>query len=211
MRRDIFIEMIRRQIYGGQPNDDADITVGLVNTWLEPAVAHAAKTNYIDNKKLEGISFVNNSFYTTFKNLSISQDENFLWKVTLPEIPVGIGYNEGISTIVIKDDNGQLSFPVVLLTQNQKSIYRSMRPIPNRLLAIPEGEFVFILSTLVLSQYTASVTMISGGDSTDMDSEINIPPDYIPVIVEYIKQQLVFERMQPRDVTNEGVDFVKTT
>ena len=132
MLRRTFIERVRRQIYNGQPPSEATITVGLVNNYLNDAVAVAAKTNYTDSLKLDGIAYVNNSFYTTFKSLAVASDEINLWKVTLPQIPVGIGYNEGLETLVFKDSDGsQLSFPVVWLSQNQRSFQRGMRDIPN--------------------------------------------------------------------------------
>lgn len=212
MTRRQYIERIRRLIYGGQPPADASITVGLVNNYIQDAIGVAAKSNYTDSIKLDGIAYINNSFYTTFKSLSISEDEQFLWKVTLPQLPVGVGSNEGVSTLIFKDsDSNQLSYPVIWLSQNQVSFQRSMRPIPNKLLAYPQGEFVYILSTLILSAYTAQVTMISGGDSTDLDSTLNIPPDYFPIMTEYLKTQLMFQRSVPVPVTNDGSDIVKTT
>ena len=93
MTRRQYIEMIRRQIYGGQPSDDASITVNLVNKWLNFGVAAAARQSYVDTMKMEGIAYINNSFYTTFKNLTVSKDETFLWKIELPQIPLGIGSN----------------------------------------------------------------------------------------------------------------------
>jgi len=212
MLRRTFIERVRRQIYNGQPPSEATITVGLVNNYLNDAVAVAAKTNYTDSLKLDGIAYVNNSFYTTFKSLAVASDEINLWKVTLPQIPVGIGYNEGLETLVFKDSDGsQLSFPVVWLSQNQRSYQRGMRDIPNKLLAYPEGEFVYVISDIPLNQYTAQVTMVSGGDSTDLDSTLNVPPDYFPVMMQYLQQQLLLEKNQPKDVTNDGLDAQTTT
>ena len=164
MKRITFIEQIRRQIYGAQPSDDADITIGLVNTWLEQGIAVAAKTNYTDNLKLDGISYVNNSFYSTFKNIAVTEDEQFVYKVTLPQIPVGIGANEGISMLTFRDtDSRQISQSVIWLTQNQRTFFDGMRAIPNKLLAYSEGKYAYIKSTLLLTAYTANVTLISGG------------------------------------------------
>ena len=209
MTRSIFIERVLRQIYNGPVSDDATITVNLVNVWLDDAIALAAKQNYKDNYQIDGISYVNNGFYTTFKGLAFEADEQFLWKVTLPQIPVGIGANEGISTFIVKYDNINTSFPVIWIDQNQKTYYQSMRPIPNKIIAYSEGENLFLISTLLMDLYTAQVTMISGGDSSDLDSELNVPPDYFPVMVEYIKQQLMFERMQPLDNESDGQDAIK--
>jgi hypothetical protein len=54
--------------------------------------------------------------------------------------------------------------------------------------------------------YTANVRMVSGGDSTDVESTLIVPDDYVPMIVEYIKGQLAFERSRPIDTSNDGVD-----
>jgi len=210
--RRIFIERTLRQIYGGQPNDDASITKNLVNAWLPDAIALAAQTNYKNNVAIDGISYVNNGFYTTYKSLAIVADDQFLWKVTLPEIPVGIGENFGVDTFVIKDsESSQLSYPVVWITQNQRSYSRGMRTIPNKILGYMEGQFVYLQSTLLLNGYTAQATMVSGGDSTDLDSTLNVPPDYFPIMVQYIQQQLLLERNQPVDSQNDGLDAITTT
>lgn len=209
--RRVYIEMIRRQIYGGMPTADATITVNLVNKWLDIAIAAAAKQNYRDNVAIDGINFVNNSFYTTFKNLSVTKDEQFLWKVELPQLPLGIGTSEGISTLTFKDsDTAQISYPVVWLSENQRSFYRGMRQIPNKVLAYSQGEYVYAISTIQLSQYTATVTMISGGTSSDLGSTVNVPDDYFPLIVEFMKAQLMFERQAPVDTANDGLDAINS-
>lgn len=211
MDRYTYIERCLRQIYGGYIPDDSSITFGLCNSWLNDGIALAAKQNYKENISIDGIGFVNNSFYTTFKNLSITADEQFKWKVTLPEIPLGLGTSGGISSFVIKDNSSpQLSYPVIWLSQSQLTYFRGMRQPPNKVLAYSEGTFVYIISTLLLNEFTAQATMVSGGDSSDLDSTINVPADYFNVIVEYLKQQLGFERAQPTDVQNDGVDSIRT-
>jgi hypothetical protein len=201
-----FIERSLRQIYGKQPTDDSDIDYDLVNSWLNDAISIAAKKNYTDNFTLEGIGFVNNSFYTKFKALPIISDERFLWRITLPEIPIGIGANEGIATVVFKDSKSTLSYPGIPLSENQVGYARSQRTIPNKILIYPEGIYCYAITTILMTSYTANVTMISGGDSTTLDSILNVPPDYYPVMVDYIKQQLSFERAAKQDTSNDGSD-----
>ena len=212
MTRRQFIEQVRRLIYGDQPSAEANITVNLVNIWLNQAIGIAAQKNYYDSLKIDGVSYINNSFYTTFKNISIAQDEQFLWKITLPQIPLGLGQNDGLSKLQIKDsDSTQISQPVIWLTQNQTTFVQNMRPIPNKILAYSQGKYVYIISTLLLNLYTAQVTMVSGGDSTDLDSVLNVPDDYIPVMIEFLKNQLMAQRLAPQDRTDDGADFVTTT
>lgn len=207
MNRLTYIEMVRRQIYGGQPSADATITVGLVNKWLDIAIAVAAKQNNKDNISIDGISYINNSFYTKFKGLAVTKDENFLWKVTLPQLPLGVGTSEGVSTLEFKDSaTNEISYPAVLMSENQRSFSRGMRTIPNKVLAYSQGEYMYALSTLMLSDYTATITMVSGGNSNDLQSTINVPNDYFPIIVEYLKQQLMFALSVPVDNAIDGRD-----
>lgn len=201
-----FIERMRRLVYGGQPSDDASISFGLVGKYVDDAIAFAAKQNYKDNLALEQVGYVNNSFYTTFKGLTVTSDSNFRWVVSLPQIPIGIGDTKGISTLELNDTNGQESFPCIPLNENQKGYYKSLLPIPNKTLFYYEGNIIYVLTTILLNTYTARVSMISGGDSTNMNSIINVPSDYYPMIIQYIRQHLMEERVIEPDTNNDGVD-----
>jgi hypothetical protein len=57
-----------------------------------------------------------------------------------------------------------------------------------------------------MTAYTAQVTLISGGDATNLDSELNVPADYLPVCVAYIQQQLMLEKKQTPDLAVDGRD-----
>lgn len=208
MQRYEYCERLQREIYGEQPRDDASISINLINSYLDTAIGVAAKQNYRDTSAMEGVGYVNNSFYTTFKGLAVSLDESFLWKITLPQIPFGIGANQGVSTLVLKDSNNRPSLECVPLTENQRTYYRSMKPIPNKTLYYTEGTFAYIISTLFLNPYTATVTMMSGGDRTDLTSTLNVPADYIPILDQYIRSILIQERHAPKTTENNGEDDI---
>lgn len=211
MTRQHLIERILRQVYGDQPRDDSSITYNLVNEWMNTGIGIAAKQNYKEAIQLDGIGYVNNSFYTTFKGLEVEPDESFTWKITLPQLPFGIGRNEGIATLQFKDANNKVSLPCISLSENQKGYYQRMRPIPNVILFYPEGTFLYALSTIILSNYTATVGMISGGNANDLSSVLNIPDDYIATVIDYCTKMLMLERAQPVDAANDGLDAIKTT
>lgn len=206
MTRRQYCERLLREVYGGYVPQDSEITVGMVNNILMDAIAVAAKSSYTDALKIDGIGYVNNSFYTTFKGIAVTQDENFLWRLTLPQIPVGIGYNEGVANLRFKSSDGQISYDCVPLSINQQGFTATMRTVPNKILYYTQGTYCYALSPIMLSQYTASVTMISGGDSTNLDSELNVPSDYFPIIQDYVMKQLLLERAQPQDAASDGVD-----
>ena len=207
MTRKTFIERILRQIYNGQPSDDSSITFNLVNQWLNDAIGSAARKNYTDNIQLDGISYINNSFYTTFKNLDIQAEtvDNVTYRVDLPSIPVALGKNEGVSTLQFVGDK-KTSQTAIPLSMNQIAYQEQLRPIQNKITYWVEGKNIYVKSSIPLTSYKATIRMVSGGDSTNLNSTLIIPDDYMPVVVEYIKAQLAFEKSRPIDQSNDGVD-----
>jgi hypothetical protein len=206
MTRKTFIERILRQIYNGQPSDDSNITFNLVNQWLNDAIGVAAKKNYTDSIQMDGVAYVNNSFYTSYSGLTITSVNNTTFKFTLPQIPVALGKNEGLATLNFSNNNTPTTFGAVPLSMNQVSYQDTLRPIQNKVVYWPQGQEVYMSTGIPLTAYKANVRMVSGGDSTDLNSTLIIPDDYVPIMVEYIKAQLAFERSRPIDTSNDGVD-----
>ena len=207
MTRYQLIERVLRQIYNGQPSDDSNITFGLVNQWLNDAIGAAAKKNYTDNIQMDGVSYINNSFYTTFKNLDIYAEtvDNVTYRVDLPSIPVALGRNEGVATLQFVGDK-KTSQTAIPLSMNQVAYQELLRPIQNKIAYWIEGDNIYVKSSIPLTSYKATLRMVSGGDSTDLNSTLIIPDDYMPVVIEYIKGQLAFEKSRPIDTSNDGVD-----
>ena len=206
MTRNKFRERILRQIYDGQPSDDSNITYNLVNQWLNDAIGLAVKKNYTDSIQMDGISYVNNSFYTSYSDLAITSVDNTTFKLTLPQIPIALGKNEGIATLQFSNSKSPTSFGAVPLSMNQVGYQDTLRPIQNKVLYWSQGQEIYMSTGIPLTAYKATVRMISGGDSSDLNSTLIIPDDYIPLMVEYIKRQLAFERSRPIDGSNDGVD-----
>jgi len=207
MTRYALIERILRQIYNGQPSDDSSITYNLVNQWLNDAIGLAVKKNYTDSIQMDGIAYVNNSFYTTYTNLDIAAEtvDNVTYSVLLPQIPIALGKNEGVATLQFVGDK-KTSQTGIPLSINQVAYIDNMRPIQNKILYWIEGKNIFVKSSIPLTSYKATLRMVSGGDSKNLESTLIIPDDYIPVIIEYIKGQLAFEKSRPIDTNNDGID-----
>lgn len=203
--RRIFIEKILREVYGDMPSDDSVITYNLVNVWLNEGIGIAVKKNAVESLQIDGITFVNNSFYTTFKNLAITKDDIFLYKITLPEVPIGLGKNEGVASLKF-NTTANISLDAIPLSSNQVGYLDNMRLIPNKVLYWSEGIYLYIKSVTDISPYKAKVRMISGGDASDLDSILNVPADYLPLITEYIVKNLMMSRSGQQDKQNDGVD-----
>jgi len=206
MTRYALIERILRQIYNGQPSDDSSITYNLVNQWLNDAIGLAVKKNYTDSIQMDGVAYVNNSFYTTYSELDITSVDNTTFKLDLPQIPLGLGKNEGVSTLQFSNSKTPTTFGAVPLSMNQVGYQDTLRPIQNKVLYWSQGKEIYMSTGIPLNAYKATVRMISGGNSSDLNSTLIIPDDYVPIIVEYIKGQLAFEKSRPIDTANDGVD-----
>lgn len=207
MTRRTYIEALLRQIYGDQPRDDSAISINLVNVWLTGGIAAAVKANYKEAIALEGISYINNGFYSTFTGLTITVDtsDNFLYSLTLPSVPYALGMTDGVSSLQFKKD-GQVSDSAIFLSQNQWAYRNNIRRIPNKIICCPEGDLIKIQSVLPLWSYEGIVTMVSTGISTDLDSVLHLPDDYFPVITDFVRQQLGLQRAAPQDVSDDGMD-----
>ena len=208
MTRKALIYKILIQIYGGPPTDDSDISDDLVNVWVNEGVALAAKQNYKDAIQIDGMGYINNSFYATYSGLAIVSDttDNLCYKLTLPQLPLGIGRNEGVATLKFKDSNGFVSLTGIPLSINQQAYADNMPVIPNKIMYWPEGNTLRMKSALQLWNYTGIVKMVSAGDSTDLNSTLLVPDDYIPVVTDYVSKMLLLQRSQPVDTANDGLD-----
>jgi len=212
MTRRQFIQQVMRQVYGGIVSDDAMITELLANQYLSQAIGMVAKANYVESIKIDGVGYINSGFIKTYSGLSFTEEDIFTYKATLPQVPVGIGQNEGIQSLRIKQDgmDGATGKSVdgIPLSMNQLGINRGRRLIPNRFEYWFEGGEVFVTTTgqdLSIG-YTAIARIVSGGDSTDLDSTLNVPDDYVPQMIEFMKAQLSYELNRPQDVSNDGSD-----
>jgi hypothetical protein len=207
MQRGALIESVLMQVYGQRPTDDAEITYNLGNLYVQEGIAIAAQASYKGAIQIDGVGYINNGFYSTFSGLTISQDttDNLCWMFALPEMPVGISANMGIAEVRFKGD-GFTSLPGIPLSINQWGYFDSMRPIPNKILFLPEGKLVRAKTPLILTNFTATVKMISGGDATSLTSELNVPPDSIPIVRDHVYTQLIKQRSMPQDNISNGVD-----
>jgi hypothetical protein len=208
MTRRFFLDRLLFQYSGGLPEDDTEMTLDILNSFLPDAIAFAAKQCYVESIKMDGVAYVNGSFYTTFSGLPVVADntDNLCYKIELPEIPVGIGRNEGVSEIRFKKD-GFVSKAAIPVDIAQWGYMDNMRSVPNKLFFLTEGKVARVKTTIPLTQYNGIVKMISGGDATNLDSELNVPPDYLGPITDFLNRQLAIEKAQKQDITNDGNDM----
>jgi hypothetical protein len=208
MTRYVLAEQIQRLIYGGFPENDAEITLPLINLYINEGIAVAVKQSYIDSLKMDGVAYLNSSFYTTFKSIAIAKDngDNNLFVATIPEIPIALGQNEAIADIVLTD-GAMYSKSVIPLTIEQVALRKNIRRIPDKIYYWYERNNCFFDSLISLLPFTANIRIASGGaDSTDLNAQVYLPTEWIGFVKDYAVKNLLLERAQPKDLANDGIE-----
>lgn len=205
MTRRVLIEQIRRMLYGGVPTDDANVTEKEVNLYINEALAYMAKVNYTDSIKLDGIETVSDVFYLTFKNLAIAKDNDTgYYSLDLPQVPLGLARGYGIAAVTFPTATGLAKSPIPISVR-ELDYMDSLKQPPSKIFYWPEGKKLWFKSYTNLVGKFAIVRMVST-ETADLDSELNVPQEYITDIINLVMGQLRPRKATPQDSTNDGLD-----
>jgi hypothetical protein len=194
-------------LYGGIPTDDANITEKEVNLYINEAMAYMAKVNYTDSIKLDGIESVSDSFYLTFKNLTITRDSDTgYYSLDLPQAPLGLARGYGISTVTFPTSTGLAKSPIPISVR-ELDYMDSLKQPPSKIFYWPEGKKLWFKSYTNLTGKNAIVRMVST-ESANLDDELNVPQEYITDIINLVMNQLRPRKGAPQDSTNDGLDKI---
>lgn len=206
MTRKVLIEQIRRMYYGGIPSDDSNLTENEVNQYINQAIAYIAKVNYTDAIKLDGVETVSDAFYSTFKNLAITKDNDTgYYSTTLPHPPLGLSRGYGISSVTFPVLNGPLAKAPTAVSPREVDYLDQIKLPPSKVFYWAEGNKLWFKSYTNLVGKFAIVRMVST-DNSDMTAELNVPVEYISDMINWIMNQLKVRKQMPEDTTNDGLD-----
>jgi hypothetical protein len=205
MTRRFLCELIQRRFAGGDPSDDFPIQLEEINGWLNFGLAAAAMKNYGDTAALD-VEHVADAFYYTFTALPLSMDSaTGYYYTTLPQLAYALPKGYDITGVNIAE-GGQLSKGFVRIFQNQLDRYRDMRMPPNKSAYWVEGSTLYVNSPFLLDGKSLRVRMASGGDSSDLDSQVGVPDDLVDFVVAQVYNKfLPFMNVKP-DLSNDGVN-----
>jgi hypothetical protein len=212
MIRKEICELIQRRLAGGDPTDDFPVTLQEINLWLDQAVAASAMRNYADSVNVDGIEFVGDAYYTTFKNIVLARDSvtrDFFG--TLPAMPVGVprGHDISAAHLQITLPAPGLSAPLVRMNPQQLSFAHTL-PYPS---LTPrywvEGNQIYVRGFDGTDYTGRSITirMIGSAGRRLLTDELLIPSDYLPFVIEYIMKNFLPTQNGPKDTINDGNDI----
>jgi hypothetical protein len=205
MTRNELIAQIRRMYYGGVPAEEASLREKEVNQYINQAIALVAKENYVDYIKMDGVENVDDAFYTTFKNFSISKDNDTgYYYTTLPHPPIGLSRGYGIADVTFPVSTGLAKNPIPISPRELEYVDMVKIP-PSKIFFWCEGDKLYFKSYINLVGKSPIVRMISN-ENSDLNAELNVPAEYIPSMINWIMTQLNIRKQMSGDLIREGVD-----
>lgn len=206
MTRRELIAQVRRMYYGGLPTEESGLREKEVNMYVNNAIAFVAKQNYVDSIKIDGIETVSDAFYATFTGLSLTLDATTgYYYATLPHPPLGLSRGYGLASVTFPVSTGLAKAPVPISPRELDMIDNLKKP-PSKIFYWAEGDKLMFKSPYYnLTGKNAIVRMIST-ENTDLDSELNVPQEYIPDMLAWIMTQLSARKQMAGDAIKDGID-----
>jgi len=197
-------ELIQRALNGGFASDDTEITIPLINLYLNSAIGFAVKSNYKETIQLEGTEGVSDGFYAIYTGISITKDAlTGLYSATLPQQPAGVGAGWDVSYFMIITGSGKKLFAYPISAREIPYLYDNGSDC-NEIYYWTNKNIATLHSCNDITKYKAQVRMICT-QSDDMSSTITLPDGYLPVVIEYMAKTLGIQIQVPIDVSSDGV------
>lgn len=197
------VELIIRDYAGGIPLDDLGVSKNEVKLWLNAALAAVIEQKYKGDAELESITYMNDAFYATFKNRTITLDSYLnLYSITLPQVPLGLPKGISIVGVYFKELDNTISETVLQITPQEYNYLDGIPAAPNKVYGWAEGTLFYMKSYRDISSLTAIVRMAVSApqsDTTDI-------PDGIAIAAADIVIKRLRTRNMPQDISNDGTD-----
>ena len=188
-------EIIQIRLYGGQPSDDAPITLRQIAIEIIGEASKMAKQSFFENANFEGYNYASDEFITRYTGVSVAVDTTTDLKYCLIPAPiVGLPKSRGIVNIY-PPFGYDIAYKKIMA--KDVSIYAGSPSIPGVVLYWLEGGKIFFLPCDRTVPNNVVVSMI--GQLGTLTEELNVPADALQGI-----EDMVYAKFQP--VVNTPID-----
>jgi hypothetical protein len=200
------IDRCIRTFYGNYPSEEATLTNNFVLLHINDAVAQAISKSMQENYVVTGIQSTPEGFISTFKITNLVKDDDMgTYSASMPHPPIGTPENSGISGVYFKGIKGQ-SKPVLEVKPTEVDYFRFMPKPPNAAYYWMEGNTVFVYTNTNLPQGTNIYIRMASHITANMDAPMNIPPDMVDFVFEYVMKKLLVGKQIVNDSVLDGKD-----
>lgn len=199
-------EQILTAYYRGVRSDDSSYSIKFIASMVAQEVATMARKNAFENGNNGDVTYANDSFTSTFKNVPVTTDPVTKEKYSvLPSIPSALPNNQEIASVSLNKKSSKTFIPM----KNKDRFAQSFLPCIKGVVYyyIEDGKIFydnadgFIFPNVTLSMVGAAPS------GNILDAQLNIPKNYESEIIDKILNRLLTLSRLPKDYTNDGDDI----
>lgn len=192
-------EEIFRMYYKFAPQQDSDLDERDVLFHVFNGACKYAVTDAQINSKADEGYYSNDAFYLKY-TLPVLTDVGGRYYVSLPSAPVSLAGNREIDHVFFPGAN----CTAIFVSAKQRSYIAHLPKIPGIQWYLSDGKMFFNKNGLAKLLTTVSFDIICAGNNPL--SELNMPANYIPLLVQDIVKMLLVEKGLTVDLSNDKVD-----
>jgi len=196
-------EQILTTYYKGVRNDDSQYSLRHIASMVAQEVALMARKNAFENSNGGDITYINDSFISTYKSVAVLLDDVSKEKYcVLPAVPTALPNNQEIVSVSLNTKTNKTFIP---MRNKDRFAQAFLRPIKGMVFYYIEAgriyfdnpeNFQFALLTIKMAGALPSGAIL--------DAQLNIPKNYETEIIDKVLGRLLSVSRLGQDLTNDG-------
>lgn len=196
-------EQILTTYYKGVRNDDSQYSLRHIASMVAQEVALMARKNAFENSNGGDITYINDSFISTYKSVAVLLDSVSKEKYcVLPAVPTALPNNQEIVSVSLNTKTNKTFIPM----RNKDRFAQSfLRPIKGMVFYYIEAGRIYFDNPENF-QFTALTIKMAGAlpSGAILDAQLNVPKNYESEIIDKVLSRLLSMSRLGQDLTNDG-------
>lgn len=196
-------EQILTTYYKGIRNDDSQYSLRHIASMVAQEVAVMARKNAFENSNNGDVTYMNDTFITTYKNVPVLLDNVSKEKYCdLPAVPVALPNNQEIVAVSLNTKTNKQFIPI---KNKDRFMQAFLRPIKGVVYFYAENGRLYFDNPDNF-QFSALTLKMAGAlpSGSIVDAPLNIPKNYESEIIDKVLNRLLTMSRLGQDLTNDG-------
>ena len=196
-------EQILTTYYKGVRNDDSQYSLRHIASMVAQEVALMARKNAFENSNNGDITYINDSFISTYKSVAVLLDDVSKEKYcVLPAVPTALPNNQEIVSVSLNTKTNKTFIP---MRNKDRFAQAFLRPIKGMVFYYIEAGRIYFDNPENF-QFTALTIKMAGAlpSGAILDAQLNIPKNYETEIIDKVLGRLLSVSRLGQDLTNDG-------
>ena len=196
-------EQILTTYYKGVRNDDSQYSLRHIASMVAQEVALMARKNAFENSNNGDITYINDSFISTYKSVAVLLDDVSKEKYcVLPAVPTALPNNQEIVSVSLNTKTNKTFIP---MRNKDRFAQAFLRPIKGMVFYYIEAGRIYFDNPENF-QFSALTIKMAGAlpSGAILDAQLNIPKNYETEIIDKVLGRLLSVSRLGQDLTNDG-------